>query len=220
MLDLAAGGGRHTQLLRTRGFAVTAVDRDVEALRRRFADDAGVEILALDLEDGGPWRLGQGFDGIVVTNYFHRPLFPAMVDALAAGGAVLYETFMIGNERFGRPSNPDFLLRPGRAAGGIRLRPYRGRLRAGDRRSAAPGGDPAHRRGEGEGGAAAERGYSAASDFLSAMGATKGRSWESEGTWRRASSTLAGSISATMTPTPSSASARISPQGATMSEWP
>ena len=92
---------------------MTAVDRDVEALRRRFADDAGVEIVALDLEDGGPWRLGQGFDGIVVTNYFHRPLFRAMVDALAAGGAVLYETFMIGNERFGRPSNPDFLLKPG-----------------------------------------------------------------------------------------------------------
>jgi SAM-dependent methyltransferase len=113
VLDLAAGGGRHTQLLRARGFAVTAVDRDVEALRRRFAGDAGVEIVALDLEDGGPWRLGQGFDGIVVANYFHRPLFPDMVDALASGGAVLYETFMIGNERFGRPSNPDFLLRPG-----------------------------------------------------------------------------------------------------------
>lgn len=57
--------------------------------------------------------LGYGYGGIVVTNYFHRPLFPAMVEALAPGGAVLYETFMLGNERFGRPSNPDFLLRPG-----------------------------------------------------------------------------------------------------------
>lgn len=112
VLDLAAGGGRHTALLRTWGFTVTAADRDTEALRRRFADDPGVEIVAVDLEDGGTWRLGQGFDGIVVTNYFHRPLFPAMVEALAAGGAVLYETFMLGNERFGRPSNPDFLLRP------------------------------------------------------------------------------------------------------------
>jgi len=113
VLDLAAGGGRHTSLLRARGFTVVAADRDTEALRRRFADDPGVEIVAVDLEDGGSWRLGRGFDGIVVTNYFYRPLFPAMIDALAARGAVLYETFMMGNERFGRPSNPDFLLRPG-----------------------------------------------------------------------------------------------------------
>lgn len=113
MLDLAAGGGRHTALLRERGFRVLAVDRDTSVLARRFADDSAVEIVTLDLEDGGPWRLGQGLDGIIVTNYFHRPLFPSMIDALASGGAVLYETFMLGNERFGRPSNPDFLLRPG-----------------------------------------------------------------------------------------------------------
>lgn len=112
MLDLAAGGGRHTALLRDRGYQVLAVDRDTAVLARRFAGDTAVEIRAIDLEDGGPWRLGQGFDGIVVTNYFHRPLFAPMIDALAPGGAVLYETFMLGNERFGRPSNPDFLLRP------------------------------------------------------------------------------------------------------------
>jgi SAM-dependent methyltransferase len=113
VLDLAAGGGRHTALLRERGYRVLAVDRDTSVLARRFAGEAAVEIHRLDLEDGGPWRLGEGFDGIVVTNYFHRSLFAAMIDALAPGGAVLYETFMLGNERFGRPSNPDFLLRPG-----------------------------------------------------------------------------------------------------------
>ena len=113
MLDLAAGGGRHARLLRARGFPVTAADRDTAALKAQFAGDAGVEIVTIDLEDGGPWRLGQGFDGIVVANYFHRPLFPALVAALATGGAVIYETFMLGNERFGRPSNPDFLLKPG-----------------------------------------------------------------------------------------------------------
>jgi hypothetical protein len=89
------------------------VDRDTGALARRFAGDPEVEIRGLDLEDGGPWRLGQDFHGIVVTNYFYRPLFAPMIEALAAGGAVLYETFMLGNERFGKPSNPDFLLRPG-----------------------------------------------------------------------------------------------------------
>jgi len=113
VLDLAAGAGRHTALLRDRGFRVLAADRDVSVLSQRFAGDAAVEIRSLDIEDGGGWRLGQEFAGIVVTNYFHRPLFTAMVDALAPGGAVLYETFMLGNERFGRPSNPDFLLKPG-----------------------------------------------------------------------------------------------------------
>lgn len=113
MLDLAAGGGRHTALLRDRGYRVLAVDRDTSVLARRFGGDAAVEIRSLDLEDGGPWRLGRGFDGIVVTNYFHRPLFAPIIEALAPGGAVLYETFMLGNERFGKPSNPDFLFKPG-----------------------------------------------------------------------------------------------------------
>ena len=113
MLDLAAGGGRHTRLLRERGYRVLAVDRDTTALDARFSGDNEVEIRSLDLEDGGPWRLGQSFDGIVVTKYFHRPLFPPMIAALGAGGAILDETFMAGNERFGKPSNPDFLLNPG-----------------------------------------------------------------------------------------------------------
>ena len=113
VLDLAAGGGRHTQLLRRRGYAVVAVDRDATALRARFAEDRSCTIIELDLEDGGPWRLGDRFDGIVVTRYLHRPLLPRLTDALGAGGALIYETFMAGNERFGKPGNPDFLLRPG-----------------------------------------------------------------------------------------------------------
>jgi SAM-dependent methyltransferase len=113
VLDLAAGGGRHTRLLRERGYRVLAVDRDTKALDARFTDDREVETRVLDLEDGGAWRLGGGFDGIVVTNYFHRPLFPALIAALGAGGVILCETFMAGNERFGKPSNSDFLLNPG-----------------------------------------------------------------------------------------------------------
>ena len=108
ILDLAAGGGRHTSLFCAAGFAVTAVDRDVSAL-------AGLdcEIRAIDLELGAPWPLGGDWDGIIVTNYLHRPLLPAIAGALAAGGVVLYETFAVGNERLGRPKNLDFLLRPG-----------------------------------------------------------------------------------------------------------
>jgi hypothetical protein len=67
----------------------------------------------IDLEDGGPWRLGSDWHGIVVTNYLYRALFAALVPGLAPGGLLIYETFMLGNERFGRPSNPEFLLKPG-----------------------------------------------------------------------------------------------------------
>jgi SAM-dependent methyltransferase len=112
VLDLAAGSGRHTSLLRRLGHAVVAADRDISALTE-FADDPAVALVATDLEDGSPWALDGGYDGIVVTNYLHRQLFSTLREALAPGGILIYETFMIGNERFGRPSNPAFLLRPG-----------------------------------------------------------------------------------------------------------
>jgi SAM-dependent methyltransferase len=111
VLDLAAGSGRHSRLLLDRGFAVCAVDRDVSELLPLAG--IGCDVRQLDLETGAAWPLGQGFDGIVVTNYLHRPLLPAIGRALALGGVLIYETFALGNERFGRPHNPDFLLRPG-----------------------------------------------------------------------------------------------------------
>ena len=111
VLDLAAGSGRHSRLLLDSGFAVCAVDRDISALRPLAA--CGCEVRQLDLESGEPWPLGSGYRGIVVTNYLHRPLLPAILRALAPGGVLIYETFARGNERFGRPHNPDFLLRPG-----------------------------------------------------------------------------------------------------------
>lgn len=111
VLDLAAGSGRHTRALREAGYQVVAVDRDVTALSAAFGADPGCTIVAMDLEAGGPWRLGDGFAGIVVANYLHRPLLPVLAAALAPGGVLIYETFMAGNERFGKPSRPDFLLR-------------------------------------------------------------------------------------------------------------
>jgi hypothetical protein len=96
------------------------VDRDTEALRGLRA-----EIVTADLEDGGPWPLGdRRFGAIVGTNYLHRPLFPALLGALAPGAVLIYETFAAGNERFGKPSNPKFLLQPGEL-----LEMVRGRLR-------------------------------------------------------------------------------------------
>ena len=114
-LDVAAGAGRHTRLLLDMGLSVTAVDRNVEGLQS-FAGRR-CDIRALDLETGDPdsvlAHFGGMYDGIVVTNYLHRPLLQPLAAALASGGVLIYETFMIGNERFGRPRNPDFLLGPG-----------------------------------------------------------------------------------------------------------
>ena len=110
VLDLACGSGRHARWLTRMGFEVSAVDRDAGA----FGDPpAGVALLQADLEDG-PWPYpGIAFDGIVVTNYLHRPLLPILAGALVPGGVLVYETFARGNERFGKPSNPAFLLEPG-----------------------------------------------------------------------------------------------------------
>jgi SAM-dependent methyltransferase len=111
VLDLAAGSGRHVRLLRDRGFAVCAVDRDTTALSAFAGQDC--EVRQIDLETDDRWRLGDDYDGIIVINYLHRPLLPAIATALAPGGVLIYETFARGNERFGHPRNPDFLLRPG-----------------------------------------------------------------------------------------------------------
>lgn len=121
VLDLACGRGRHARWLAARWHAVLAVDRDAAALaelagqmeQAGAASPGGVEILQADLEQG-VWPLaGRRFDGIVVTNYLLLPLFPHLRAALAPGGVLIYETFAAGNERFGKPLNPDFLLRPG-----------------------------------------------------------------------------------------------------------
>ena len=113
VLDVACGGGRHVRLFLDRGHAVTAVDLDVGGLED-LRGHPRLEIVRADLEDGSPWPLpGRRFGVVVVTNYLWRPLFPTILDAIAAGGMLLYETFAVGHEAHGPPSNPDFLLTPG-----------------------------------------------------------------------------------------------------------
>lgn len=130
VLDLACGSGRHTRLFAARGHPVLALDRDAQALAALAADAAlarldahaaPVTTMPFDLErdpDAADWPFAPGrFAGIVVTNYLHRPLFPKLVQALRPDGILIYETFAAGNERFGKPSNPAFLLQPGELLG-------------------------------------------------------------------------------------------------------
>ena len=106
VLDVASGSGRHALFFAERGLEVIAVDREPQKI-------PGVQFVQADIE-GGPWPfVGKRFAAIIVTNYLHRPLLTVLEDSLADEGVLLYETFMVGNEKFGRPSNPAFLLKPG-----------------------------------------------------------------------------------------------------------
>ena len=128
VLDLACGAGRHVRLFLERGHPVTAVDRDLSGIADTIGRP-GLEALEVDLEDGRRFPLaGRRFAGVVVTNYLYRPLFPALIAAVAPGGALIYETFAKGNERFGRPRRPEHLLNPGElleaVRGQLRVRAY------------------------------------------------------------------------------------------------
>jgi SAM-dependent methyltransferase len=109
LLDVAAGGGRHTRYALTLGYDVVAVDRDVSALA---LEGGRARIVQADIEAcAWPFR-EQRFDVVLVTNYLHRSLLPTLYEAVAEGGRLIYETFAVGQERFGRPTRADFLLRP------------------------------------------------------------------------------------------------------------
>jgi SAM-dependent methyltransferase len=114
VLDVACGSGRHMAWLAQRGCHCTGIDRSAEALAEagRYGDTFQADI------EGGPWPLmqrglPQQFDVVLVTNYLWRPLFPVLLQSLAPGGLLLYETFAQGNETVGKPSRPDFLLQTG-----------------------------------------------------------------------------------------------------------
>jgi SAM-dependent methyltransferase len=110
VLDLACGFGRHARFLAARGANVLAADRDRAALAS-LDGVPRISTLAVDLE-AETWPFaGTRFDAIVVVNYLHRPHLAALAASLAHDGLLLYETFCVGNESYGRPTNPAFLLR-------------------------------------------------------------------------------------------------------------
>jgi SAM-dependent methyltransferase len=111
VLDLACGHGRHARWLAARDCAVTAIDADA-ACAESLAGVAGVTFRCYDLE-AAPWPIAaRSFDAVVVVHYLHRPLLPRLAECLDEGGLLVYETFARGNEVFGRPRSPDFLLAP------------------------------------------------------------------------------------------------------------
>lgn len=124
VLDVACGSGRHMRWFHARGHAVRGVDRSPEAVA---AASGSGPVLEADIE-ASPWPFAdRQFGAVVVTNYLWRPRLPDIVAAVAPGGVLLYETFALGNESVGKPSRPDFLLRPGEllaACAGLRIVAY------------------------------------------------------------------------------------------------
>ena len=111
VLDLACGAGRHTGLLAALGYQILAVDQDISMVESLKGES--IQTLKLDLE-GSDWPLlNQQFSAIVVTNYLYRPFLDELPKMLTEGGVLIYETFADGNAEFGKPSNPNFLLKPG-----------------------------------------------------------------------------------------------------------
>ena len=110
VLDVACGSGRHVRWFLQRGCQVTCVDRDAVALQPL---QAIAEVHIADIESG-PWPVAvRQFDAVVVVNYLWRELLPTVVASVAEGGVLIYETFAMGNQTVGKPSNPNFLLQPG-----------------------------------------------------------------------------------------------------------
>jgi SAM-dependent methyltransferase len=111
VLDLACGSGRHARYLANLDLSVTAVDQDIRLIKSVHSAQITPEQWDLELE---AWPLeGRLFDGIVVTNYLYRPHLDRLPQMLNSGGVLIYETFAQGNEAFGKPSNPNFLLKTG-----------------------------------------------------------------------------------------------------------
>jgi SAM-dependent methyltransferase len=112
VLDVACGSGRHMRLALELGYTVTGIDRDLSRVED-LADRKDVGLVEADLETGRAFPLeDMRYDGVIVSNYLWRPILAGIVGCVADAGVLVYETFAVGQEQRGKPSNPDFLLKP------------------------------------------------------------------------------------------------------------
>ncbi|HEB26779.1 MAG TPA: SAM-dependent methyltransferase [Porticoccus sp.] len=120
ILDLACGRGRHGRYFLNQNYPVTFLDQNISGVAD-LENHPKAKLMQYDLETPTPgsgyqekgvlWPFDVDlFSGIVVSNYLHRPLFPYLLQSLKPGAVLLYKTFSQGNEQFGKPSNPAFLL--------------------------------------------------------------------------------------------------------------
>ncbi|WAC06708.1 MAG: methyltransferase domain-containing protein [Thermodesulfobacteriota bacterium] len=117
ILDLACGDGHNGIFLAQIGLEVICCDLSEEALKsaQELAAVQGVSIKTwcVDLEKDGTNPLSEDFyGGMVVFRYLHRPLINCIKKALKKGGVLIYETYTVRQPQFGKPHNPDFLLKP------------------------------------------------------------------------------------------------------------
>jgi len=113
-LDVAMGAGQNAIYLAKMGFEVEAVDISPEAVSSalELARNSLVNLRAqvADLENN--YHIEKGaYDVIICFNYLQRSLIPQIKDGLRKGGMVVYETFIVDHPQFGKPKNPDYLLK-------------------------------------------------------------------------------------------------------------
>lgn len=114
VLDVAMGDGNNTVYLAKMGFNVEGVDISPEAINkaRELAQKAGVTIKVKTIDLEGDYHVEkEAYDVIICFNYLQRSLIPQIKDGLRKGGMIVYETFIIDQARFGKPKNPDYLLK-------------------------------------------------------------------------------------------------------------
>ena len=165
VLDVACGLGRHSHYFLQQNYLVASVDiaqAAIDSIANSLSEEqfANAELVVADIENS-PWPFaGRQFAGVVVTNYLWRALLPTIVQSVAPGGVLIYETFATGNETVGKPSRHDFLLQPGellRACAGLRVVAYEDGFSANPDRfvqrivavnevPTAPNGTPSHQK--------------------------------------------------------------------------
>jgi len=119
VLDVACGEGRHSLAAAARGASLVAIDRDGAALERGRAAAAarGLDIDWREADLEADWPAMEPFDAILVFNYLDRERMPQIREALAPGGLLIMENFLVTQRELGwGPTRDAHLLARGELA--------------------------------------------------------------------------------------------------------